>query len=116
MKARVDNMEEMVGLVQEEVELLQEEIKKILAIEQGITNLMNTMEQLLRAQGNHARESNSKNQIDSTPTDNLAELGSTSGGALEVTGVPNPVHHGGTCDHEGSNSLRSMVTIQMVGC
>ena len=44
MKARVDNMEETVGSVQEEVELLREEIKKILAIEQGITNLMNIME------------------------------------------------------------------------
>lgn len=80
-------MEETVGSVQEEVGLLREEIKKILAIQQGITNLLNTMEQLLRAQGNQAREPNSKNQIDSPPADNSTELGGTSGRALEVRGV-----------------------------
>lgn len=61
MKARVDNMKQTVGSVQEEVGLLRENIKKIPAIQQGIANLLNTMEQLLRAQGNQAREPNSKN-------------------------------------------------------
>lgn len=54
-------MKQTVGSVQEEVGLLRENIKKIPAIQQGIANLLNTMEQLLRAQGNQAREPNSKN-------------------------------------------------------
>ena len=80
-------MKQTVGSVQEEVGLLRENIKKIPAIQQGIANLLNTMEQLLRAQGNQAREPNSKNQIDSPPADNSIELGSTNGREPEVRGV-----------------------------
>ncbi|KAH9649038.1 hypothetical protein KPL70_025831 [Citrus sinensis] len=35
-------------------------------------------------------------------------------GRQRFLGFVIPMHHGGTCDHEGSNSLRSVVTIQKV--